>query len=535
MPRLPLTAYINGRVHTVDSEHPAAEGFLVAANRFLAVGSSIEILGATGAGDRVVDLGGRTVTPGFIDAHVHFSGFSFTLTDVNLDNAATVEEAVAQVAAAAAASPAGAWIRGSGFNANVWPRWPDRHDLDAVAPNHPVVLRNKDWHSAWVNSRALELAGVTRETQSPPGGQIQRDSEGHPTGILQENAQDLIWAVVPERMVSECAAAMRLGQKVAHSRGVTGLHDMDGVDCWRALQDLRGAGELRLRMVKSVPESAMEAAIAAGLQSGMGDEWIRIGYVKIFSDGSLGSQTAHMLSEYEGGRPGYLGVPTHTPAQLVQLVRRAAENGLACAIHAIGDAANRHVLDALAASCAVARARGLRQRIEHVQLIHPDDLPRLAALDVIASVQPSHAPSDRYVADRLWGERAHSAYPFRTLTETGARLAFGSDVPVEPLHPLEGMYAAVARKRPSEPDSTSWYPEQCLSPSEALHGFTLGAAYAGGMEHLVGSITPGKLADFVVLDRDILSGWEDDMLQAAIVATIVGGEVVYGELPARLV
>lgn len=513
----------------MDPANPRAEAFVVEDERFLGAGPTNVLDGLLGPGDRVVDLAGHTVVPGLIDAHVHFSWFSFNLIDVNLDGVKTLEEALAMIRDRVARTPGGGWVRGHGFNANIWDRWPTCRDLDMVAPLHRVALSSKDGHSLWVNTLVLREAGVTAATPTPAGGQILRDERGEPTGIFQENACRLIDDVIPERTPEEYLQAMRLGLRYAHQVGITGLHCMDGINCFRSLQALQARGELSVRFFKQLPESHLENAIGAGLTTGFGNDWLRVGCLKLFSDGSLGSQTAFMLEGFEG-RPDYLGVPTHTPDSIAEVIEKAVRNNIAVAVHAIGDAANRMVLDALEPVADISRRKGLRHRIEHAQLLTPDDLPRFAELGIIASVQPSHAPSDRYVADKFWGERARWAYAFRSLLKSGARLAFGSDVPVEPLDPLAGIHAAVWRKRLDEPESESWYPEERLSVNEALHGFTMGAAYASGEEHVKGSIAAGKLADFVVLTHDISTGDEETLGAARPRATVVGGRLMFGEL-----
>ncbi len=523
------TLYRNAHVITMDPTNPRASAFLVENGRFVAVGSDDDLAAAVRAGDRTVNLGGRTVVPGLIDAHVHFAWFAFNLVDIDLTRVGTREEVLGKVAERVRTTPTGDWIRGYGFDANTWGRWPTYADLDAVAPDHPVALSARDGHSTWVNSLAMRLAGVTSVTESPAGGHIVRDGNGQPTGIFQENAAQLIRDVMPQRSQEERLAAYRLGMRAAAEVGVTGMHDMEPYDsaCFCALQRLDANGELTVRFSKAIPESAFESAVGAGLSSGFGNEWLRIGWLKLFSDGSLGSQTAHLLDAYEG-RPGYFGVPTHSQEEMEAFVGKAVQHDMAVAIHAIGDAANRSVLNAFAAHAAESQRRGLRHRLEHAQLLKAEDLPRFAELGIIASVQPSHAPSDRYIADKHWGARARLAYAFKSLLRSGARMALGSDVPVEPLDPLAGIHAAVWRKRLNEPESAPWYPEERLTVAEALHGFTLGAAYASGEEALKGSITPGKLADFVVLSQDISTGDEETFASVRPVATVVGGRSVFG-------
>lgn len=527
------TLYHNGRIHTMDPLRPRATAMVVQGDRILAVGDRAEVAGLLRAGDRACDLGGATMVPGFTDAHVHFALYSFLLSDINLDGVQSRAEALRRVAERAAQLPPGAWVRGGGFNANEWDRWPTAADLDRVAPQHPVALDSKDVHTTWCNSVAMRLAGVSAATSDPVDGRMWRDEHGEPTGLFQEGACNLIAAAMPERTPDEYEQAMRQGIRHAHTMGVTGVHCMDPIPAFQAMQRLHRSGELGVRVLKYLPVSVLDSVRAAGLQSGLGDAWLRIGGIKMFADGSLGSQTAAMLAPYEGAA-GNLGVRMYQAEELAERVARCVEGNLAVAVHAIGDWANRIVLDALAAQHAAQRATsqrpGLRHRIEHVQLIDPADLPRVAQLGVVASVQPSHAPSDRYMADRLWGERSRHAYAFRSLLASGACLALGSDVPVEPLDPLAGIHAAVTRKRLTEPDSAPWYPEQRLTVDEAVAGFTMGAAYISGEERLKGSLSPGKLADFVVLSQDVFSGREEELATAHVNLTAIGGQHVYGQI-----
>lgn len=522
----------NARVYAMTSADPLApaEAVLLEGSRVLGVGAAHDLAGALGPGDRRADLAGLTVVPGFIDAHVHLQLFSFNLSDLDLAGVPSLEVALDRVAARDRTLPPGAWVRGWGFDANRWGRWPGRADLDAVCPRRPVLLRSKDGHTAWVNSAALAVASVDRNTPDPPGGHLVRDAAGEPLGLLQENAIDLVARHLPPRGEEERAAALKLGMQAAHAAGCTAVHDMDGSSSFAALQFLRSRGELALRVVTYLQETALEAAIAAGVCSGLGDDWLRVGGIKIFSDGALGSQTAWMLADWNG-RPGYRGVPTHTPAELRRLVGRCIEHGLACAIHAIGDAANRLVLDTYAAHAPASRRRGLRHRIEHVQHLDPADLPRLAQLGVVASVQPSHCPADRDLAEvHLGPGRCRYTYAFQSLLASGALLACGSDVPVEPLNPLAGIHAAVHRRRPDR-DEAPWYPGEALAPYAALYGFTAAGAMAAGMAAVHGRLAPGLAADLAILSHDPVSGGEADRLACQVVATFLAGKPVYGELP----
>ena len=482
----------------------------------------------------MVDLEGGTVLPGLIDSHLHFSGYGLRLSQVDLQEVPSLEEALSRVAGQVALSQPGAWIRGGGWNCNLWGdgAFPHHRDLDKVAPDNPVVLSSKDGHSTWVNRRAMELAQITSETPDPPGGHIRRDPDrrgrryGEPTGILQETAAGLVRNVMPQPSLEETIVACRLGMANAHRVGLTGIHNCEGQQALAAFQELRRRGELTMRVLTHIPSANLDAAIAIGLRDGFGDEWIRTHGVKAFSDGALGSRSAWMLSPFEDD-PANTGIPTMTSEELHELTHKANGAGLSVAIHAIGDAANRAVLDAIEAARDATNAQ-LRNRIEHVQLLHPDDLPRLAQLGVVASMQPIHATGDIDIADLHWGARSATGYAWRSLLDAGTRLAFGSDAPVEDISPLLGIHAAVTRRRANGyPGPEGWYPEQRLTVHEAVYAYTMGAAYASGEETIKGSLTPGKLADLILLDRDIFHIDPMDIQHAQVLATMVGGRFVY--------
>ncbi|MCL5047143.1 MAG: amidohydrolase [Actinobacteria bacterium] len=520
----------NGRFYTMDPGRPRAEAAGLRDGRIVSVGSIGEVREAMGSPANVIDLEGRTVLPGLIDSHTHLSFLGLKLKRVDLEGIADLGQAAERVGRAAEKAASGTWILGSGWNKNLWGRWPEAADLDAIAPENPVALDSKDYHSLWVNTAALRLAGIGPETQDPAGGQILRHPHtGRPSGVLMDAARVLVARVIPPPSRAELEAAIAGATALAQALGVTGVHVPEGAEVFRVFQDLERAGKLGLRVLMMLPGERLDEAVEVGLRTGFGNEWLRVGPLKLFSDGALGSQTAWMLDPYDG-MPGYTGLAIHEPGEIRELASRAVEGGLSLAIHAIGDRANREVLDALEAVRTVSAARGLRHRIEHAQILHPADIPRFAQLDVIASVQPIHATSDRYTADRYWGERARHAYPFRSLLSTGARLAFGSDAPVETIDPLKGIYAAVARKRQEEPDSEPWYPEERLSVEEAVHAYTLGAAYASGEERIKGSIAPGKVADLTVLSRDIFAVSSEELSEARVLGTILGGDLVYWKL-----
>jgi len=522
------TRFHNGRIYTLDGAGTIASAIAARDGRVLAIGNDSDIRARYG-GYPEVDLSGATVFPGFTDSHIHFASVGLLLCRVSLEDTATLDEALARVAAAAARTPRGAWIRGRGWDKNAWrlDRFPSRDDLDAATPDHPVALSSKDGHLLWCNTAALRAAGIDAATASPAGGEIET-IDARPTGILKEAATALATAAMPAPTDEEIEAAVLAATPLAHREGLTGIHEVTGLPettgsaTLRAFQRLRADGRLSVRVLMGIPEANLDAAVNLGLRSGLGDELLRIGFLKIFADGTLGSQTASMLAPYEGVDAN-VGIAIHTRPALIDLVGRAAAAGIACAIHAIGDRANRWVLDAFEAALPATRRFGLRQRLEHVQVIHPDDLPRLAAAGIIASVQPIHATSDRDAADRYWGERSRTAYAWRSLQASGAVLAFGSDAPVETFSVLRGLHAAVFRRNPGD-GRGPWRPGETISMEAALRAYTNGAAYAAGEEARKGSLEPGKVADLVALDRDVVRDPEA-VAEARVALTVVGGVV----------
>ena len=520
----------NGAVYTMNEHQPRAEALAIRGDRVVAVGRNQETRDLLRPGGGRVDLKGRCVLPGLTDAHLHFESLSLGLERLNAE-LPTVGEVQAAVRERAQALPPGGWIRGHGWNHNRWDgEFPSRAALDAVAPEHPVFLTAKSGHAAWVNGKAMQMAGVDGNTPDPGHGALVRTAAGEPTGILLEGASDLVARAIPEPGLEEVVGAMRRGMDRALALGLTGVHDLDGTRALRAWQILREAGDLRVRVCKSVPCGLLDETIELGLRSGFGDEWLRIGGVKLFADGALGPRTAWMLEPYEG-EPDNAGMALLAAEELADAVAKAGAAGLACLVHAIGDRANREVLEALGAEREREREDGrapLRHRIEHVQVLHPDDVPRLAELGVVASMQPIHATSDMVMADRLWGARTAGAYAFLSLLERGTALAFGSDSPVEPLDPLVGIHAAVTRRgADGSPGPEGWHPEQRLTVEQAVRAYTTGAAWASGEEALKGCLAPGRLADCVVLDRDVFAVPPMEILETRAEATFVAGACAY--------
>jgi len=521
----------NGRIYTMDPEQPIAEAVVLRGTRIAYVGATAEMQVWVGHGGwEVIDLEGRTVLPGLTDAHVHLSGHAVTRTRVQLAGVRSLEEALARVARWAERTPPGQWIQGHGWNHNLWGgRWPTRQDLDAVAPNHPVALTRVDGHSIWVNSAALRLAGVDAETHAPLGGEIMADEEGRPAGVLKELAAELVLEHIGKPDAEERQRLLSEAFVEAHSVGLTGVHAPEEAEAFSDYQALYSRRALRLRVLAHLPQNRLDEAIALGIRSGFGDERLRVGALKIFADGTLGSKTASLLEDYED-EPGYRGLPTLPVRELDALVLKASQAGISVAVHAIGDRAIRLVLDTIARAERKAGRPVFPHRIEHVQLIHPQDVPRLQELGVVASMQPIHCTSDMSVARRLWGERSRYAYAWRSILDTGAVLAFGSDIPVETMDPWAGIHAAVTRRRADGTPKAGWYPEECLTAEEAVRAYTMGPVIAAGESYLKGSIEEGKVADLIVLDRDVLQIPPDEILGTQVQMTILGGEVVYDRM-----
>ena len=517
----------NARVYTLDSTTPLASAVVIDHGEVLAVGG--DELRSKYAGAKEQDLGGRVILPGLTDAHLHLQFYAQALQKVDCQTD-TLDECLRRVANRAHSLPAGSWILGHGWNQNVWGNWPTVADLDRIVPDHPVYLTAKSLHAAWANSAALKLANINAGTPDPKDGTIQRDEHGEPTGILLENAVALVADRVPDPGLSALADAIEKAQPILWKMGLTGVHDFDRRDSFMALQQLHAQGRLKLRVTKNIPVNSLEHAFELGLRTGFGDDWLRIGSVKVFMDGALGPRTAAMFQAYDG-EPENKGSLLVDGEQLFELGRRAADVGLGMTVHAIGDRANHEVLNAYEQLRAYETSKGLphlRHRIEHVQVLHPDDVPRLAALGVIASMQPVHATSDMLMADRYWGQRTAYAYALKSQLDLGAHVAFGSDAPVKSPNPFHGVHAAVTRRRADgSPGPHGWHPEQRLSMQQAIEGFTTGAAYAAYAEHRQGRLAPGMLADLIVLEQDPFACDPDEVKDMRSSATMIAGEWVF--------
>ncbi len=478
-----------------------------------------------------LDGAGATLLPGLTDAHGHLLSLGLTLNRVDLRAARSLADALAAVQSFAEAHPRQRWILGRGWNQVLWQdngkRFPTRQQLDRAVANRPVWLRRIDGHAGWANSRALQLAGITAATIDPPGGQILRDEHGQPTGVLVDNAMDLLEKAIPDISTQERNAALEAAITHLLSQGLTGMHDAGtewGTLQWLLQRQTEGRLDMRVYAMLSAADARFEDMLRVGPVE-TDRLWVRS--VKLYADGALGSRGAWLLAPY-ADQPDSTGLALTPPEQLRQQIRQLAGSGWQVNVHAIGDRANRHVLDAFASLSGPASARHLRHRVEHAQIIDPQDIPRFAQLGVMASMQPTHATSDMNMApDRLGPKRLAGAYAWRKLLDSGARIAAGSDFPVELANPFHGLYAAITRKtRDGQPEG-GWLPKERMSMEEALRAFTLDAAYAAFQEKRLGSLEPGKQADFILIDTDPFNSPPEALLQTRVLQTWVGGRLVY--------
>jgi predicted amidohydrolase YtcJ len=502
----------NGVVRTMDPALPTARALAIAGGRVAGGVGTHETALPT---PEVVDLGGRCVVPGFTDSHVHFPTWALGLRDLSLDGVTSLADALERVQASRGD---GAWIRGQGWRDAAWEAKPTKQALDTVTGERPAALWAKDLHSLWLNSAALALAGGDLEVE---GGVVERDGDGEPTGVLREEAAWRFRERFPSVSEEEWLEVTRAGVRLANSRGVTAVHDKDGwVGAPEIFQRLKERDGLTLRVWQSLPYAKLPELESLGVRSRLGDDFLRLGYLKIFMDGTLGSQTAWLL---DGS-----GVRITSGEELAEIVRRAACAAWPVAVHAIGDRANREALDAFEATRGDWQSRGLRPRVEHAQCLSADDLPRFAELGVACSVQFSHAPSDRDLAERFWPERLEGAYAFKSLLDSGAVLANGADAPIEELDPLAGIRAGVTRTIDERP---GWRLQEAVSVEQALHATTVAPAWLTGDERTRGKLVPGYLADLVVLSRDPVECPPDELESVDVVATMVGGRWVRNAPP----
>ncbi|PTL81526.1 amidohydrolase [Vitiosangium sp. GDMCC 1.1324] len=527
--RVETTVYVARRIRTLDEKRPEAEALAVRHGRLLAVGTKAEVLKAAGEGARVVDFGNAVMVPGLVDAHAHIAGLGRSLTVARLEGSRSVDEAVRRLSDAPSTSFQGDWLIGKGWDQNGWPgkEFPGRAELDARFPRTPVYLTRVDHHAAWVNGEALKRAGIGRETPDPAGGRILRDAKGEPTGVLVDNAMDLVARVVPpptdEQLEARLAAALERCAQV----GLTGVHDA-GMDLrtFRKLQTWDMAGRLPVRVYAMADGQGEERRTYLDLGTYSG-RMLEMKAVKFLLDGALGSRGAALHEPYSDA-PGETGLLLMEPEELAARTWAFMERGFQVCVHAIGDRANTLVVDTLIRAAAATGTKPLRHRVEHAQILRPEDIRKLGEAGLVASVQPTHATSDMGWAEaRLGAERLKGAYAWKSLKEAGAVLALGSDFPIENPDVLAGLYAARTRQDAAGKPEGGWQPQERLTGQEALEGFTVGPAWASFAEGRRGRLVEGMDADFTVLSVDPVSDEAKRLVDAKVVATVVDGREVY--------
>ena len=526
----------NAKIWTVDKARPQAEALAVLGERIVAVGSAGEVDAWHGPQTKVVDAKGKLLLPGFNDAHVHFVDGGSHLQEVQLKDASSPEEFTRRIGERAKSTPKGEWVTGGDWDEQKWspPDLPTKELVDPVTPNTPIWVNRYDGHESLANSAALRLAKITAQTADPPGGQIVRDAQGNPTGILRDAAQGLVDKVVPPLTRAQRLRAIHQALDHAASLGVTSVQHMNPVyDDIKAYADLQEKGELTLRIYAAPMETDWKDQARIGIRHGFGTPLLRLGAVKGYADGSLGSETAYFFEPFtdDPKSHGLLSDEMHPPSAMLQRLKGADAAGLQLCIHAIGDRGISMILDIFEQIEKSNGKRDRRWRIEHSQHMATKDFARYARLGVIASVQPYHAIDDgRWAEKRIGPDRIKRTYAFRTFLDNGVRLAFGTDWSVAPLNPLLGIYAAVTRATLDGKNPDGWVPEQKLTVAEAVEAYTMGSAYAEFQDKEKGSITPGKLADFVLLSDDIFKIPPATIKNVKVEATYLGGKVVYGGL-----
>lgn len=523
---------VNAAVRTMDGAQPKAEAVAVSGNRIAAVGTSAELRALAGPNTRVIDAGGKSVLPGFNDAHVHWLMGGYSITNVDLRDATSPAEFTKRIADFAKKIPKGRWILGGDWDHEKFPSaaLPTKEWIDAVTPDNPVFVNRTDGHMALANSLALKLAKVTKDTKEVPGGLIVRDAKGEPTGILKDDALGLVDRVIPARSWDENLAAARAATEHAAKVGVTSVQDMSAGDDMGLYQYMHERGELKTRIYGMRSIVSWEVLGKTGVRGAFGSDWLRIGGLKGFADGSLGSSTAFFFEPYSDtpNTRGLLVDQMLPEGTMLKRVEGADKAGLHVMIHAIGDEANFQILEIFKQVAEKNGPRDRRFRIEHAQHIRPADIKRFGSQKVIASMQPYHCADDgRWCDKRIGPERSKGTYAFRSLLDAGAVLAFGSDWTVAPLNPMEGLKAAVTRQTLDDKHPDGWVPEQKITLEEAIRAFTVGSAYAEFQDQVKGSLTPGKLADLVLLDCDIFKIDPATIDKVKVAMTVVDGRIVW--------
>ena len=521
-----------GRIHTVDPARPLVQALAVRGGRIIFAGSASEAAMLRGPSTRVMDFEGRTVVPGFVDAHAHLAGLGSALRQVDLTGTRSFDEVIARVTARARELRPGEWISGRGWNQNDWAdtRFPTHEALTRAVPDHPVVLRRVDGHALLANARAMELAHITAQTRDPAGGRILRGARNAATGVFVDAAQTLIDSVTPNPSTEELRTQVLAAITEANRWGLTGLHDAgEDIATINVFEELARAGRFNLRNYVMISGDSAELAhyFGRGPQSALYDGRLWIRSIKLYADGALGSRGAALLEDYSD-EPGNRGLVLTAPERIERIAEEALRRGFQVGTHAIGDRGNRTTLDAYEQALRAVPRANHRFRVEHAQILHRQDIPRFAQLGVIASMQASHQTSDAPMAmNRLGWTRVQGGYAWHSLLASGAIVANGTDAPVEPINPLIGFHAAVTRQDENGWPAGGWFPAERMTREEALRSMTIWPAYAGFMEDVSGSLTPGKYADFVVLDQDIMSVAPERIMDTHVLVTVLGGSVVY--------
>jgi predicted amidohydrolase YtcJ len=528
------TYYVHGRIYTNDPAHPWAEAMAVSEGRISCIGKMDHVLLECGGGQEgveTVQLKGQFVMPGFNDAHVHLGGAAADELAVPLTGVASPEEMQKRVAAAVAQRKEGEWITGGGWDHTLWPekRFPNRQQLDAVTPKNPVILTHISGHVAVANSLALKSAEVNKITPNPPGGEIERDALGEPTGMLKEYAaMSLVKVRIPDPTALQRRRGIEMVLENVAKNGVTSVQDFSEWADFQAYQQLKEEGKLTVRLTEWLPFNApLNDLQNMRAQGGTKDPWLKTGALKAFTDGAMGSRTAAMLEPYSDD-PSTSGILTSDPEKLTEMAIQRDKAGFQLAFHAIGDRANRIALDVFEAVVKANGPRDRRDRIEHAQVVAPMDFARFAELHVIASMQPSHQTTDmRWAEDRIGRERILGAYAWATMLKNGVPLAFGTDYNVEPISPFRGLYACVTRERPEGGPRNGWEPQEKISLDECIRAYTSGAAFAQFEEGKKGELKQGEYADFVVLSNDLTKVPPAQFTSTRVLRTVVGGRTVY--------
>ncbi len=522
--------FVNGNIYTVDARLGRVEALAIAQGKILAAGTSDEIRKWAGPQTKVIDLEGKFVLPGFNDAHTHIGGGGLALLSVNVEGTRSLKEFQDRIRARLKDFKPGEWVVGSGWDHSLWPenRIPTKEDLDAVSTEHPLLFERVDGHSSVANALALNLAGITKETPNPDGGEIVRGESGEATGWLKEKAVDLAGRLVPEPTREQRKRGLLLVLQDAARLGVTSVQDNSSWEDFQAMRELKDEGKLTLRIAEWLPfDAPLDQLEKMRKEGGTTDPWLRTGALKAVSDGSGGSLSAAMLEPFANA-PDNRGILRYDPEQLKKMVIERDAAGFQINIHAIGDRANRVTLDAFDAAKKINNRRDTRHRIEHAQFVHPTDAPRFKQLGVIASMQPCHVLSDmRWAAVILGPDRVKGAYAWNLLQQAGAVLAFGTDYSVEPLNPMRNLYASVTREVESGGPAGGWVPENKISIADAIRAYTWGSAYGQFEEDRKGTLSPGKFADLVVLSQDVTRMPPVEILRTQVLLTMVGGRIVY--------